>query len=288
MFRPKCIIDQHSGPVYSCSFDNRKWLYSSAGDKFVTRWDIETGGQDKFAVKLDSAAYTVLAHKEKLYIGTMNGELSVVDTASKSLDWMKNIYGNAIFSMAVSEQFHLFFAGDETGQLIVFDPAGRHLVTFPLNCGKIRSIRIFGEKMIIAAQDGTIRFFSLPELNEEVTLKIHENGANAFFLDGSLLFSGGKDGKLAVTDWQTGKILKSLPAHYQTIYGLTGLGNDRLVTASADKSIKIWDKEQLTVLQRIEAKDGGHRHSVNGVACLSDHSFATWSDDKRIIAWAEE
>lgn len=288
MFRPKHIIDQHAGPVYSCSFDNNGWLYSSGGDKFVTRWDVETGGQDRFAVKLDSAAYTILSCRDMLYIGTRNGELSAIDIVSKSLIWTRNNYGNALFSLAVSEELQLLFAGDDTGQLIVYDLSGKHLVTFPLNCGKIRSIRIHGQKVVLAAQDGSIRFFSLPELNEEITLTIHKNGANAFVFHESLLLTGGKDGHLAITDWRSGHVVKSVPAHYRTIYGLVKIGSNRLVSASADKSIKVWDAGKLAVLQRIEAKDGGHRNSVNGVARLSDHSFATWSDDRRIIIWSEE
>jgi hypothetical protein len=43
-----------------------------------------------------------------------------------------------------------------------------------------------------------------------------------------------------------------------------------------------WSKEMLSVLQKIDAKSKGHKHSVNSIVKLDDSSFATASDDKTI------
>ncbi|MFN5845573.1 MAG: hypothetical protein ACK46O_07680, partial [Flavobacteriia bacterium] len=56
-----------------------------------------------------------------------------------------------------------------------------------------------------------------------------------------------------------------------------------LITASRDKTVKVWNKGRLSFLQRLDQKGGGHRHSVNCLIVYADNSFVTASDDKRII-----
>ena len=57
------------------------------------------------------------------------------------------------------------------------------------------------------------------------------------------------------------------------------------MTASRDKTIKIWDAFSADVLKRIERKDGGHSHAVNDLWKKDEMNFVSTGDDKRIIWW---
>jgi WD40 repeat protein len=287
MLRRRWFSDGHSAPVYSCCTDGR-WIYSSSGDRFVTRWNPETGAQDAFAVKLDSPAYTIFVSGNVLFIGCNNGAVIAIALQDKKLLWERNFRGKAIFSFADCIAGHDFLiAADETGELLLISPQDGSLIAgFPLGCGKIRQMRIKENRFFLACQDGFIRVLELPSFNELSRFFAHREGVNALavFPSSHMLVTAGRDAHIRVFDLVTEKELQSLPAHYQNIYGLEKLG-DQLVSASMDKTIKLWDAAEMKVLQRIEAKNGGHGRSVNGCVAVGEDAIVTWGDDRRIIFW---
>lgn len=279
------VISGHSAPVYACTVFG-EFIYSTAGDRFVTRWNISDGKQDSFAVRLDAPAYTlgIVPAENLLIIGCTNGTVIAVNADSKQLVWEHNFLGKALFSVVDCPDEKWLVAGDAEGHLLVMDYNGKLLTTFHLDCGKIRSIKHTGNELFIACQDGSWRQLELPTFNEVYRQQAHEGGVTALFVNLAVhtLLSGGKDAHLRLWDTLTGQLLKEWPAHYQTIYGIEQIGEE-IVTASMDKTIKIWDRHDWKVTQRIEYKQGGHNRSVNGCFVIDQNRFLTFGDDKTII-----
>jgi WD40 repeat protein len=100
-----------------------------------------------------------------------------------------------------------------------------------------------------------------------------------------ILYSGGKDAILRLWNWKSGTMKREIPAHNFVVYDILALPKgSHIVSASRDKSIKIWT-EDLNFLERIDLREGGHRHSVNSLVSYSENQFVSASDDKRIITW---
>ena len=68
-------IREHSGAVYDVCFDGT-YLYSASADKFVTRWNLETGQQDNFAIKFEQSPYAIDINGNLLIIGLANSKAS--------------------------------------------------------------------------------------------------------------------------------------------------------------------------------------------------------------------
>ena len=86
--------------------------------------------------------------------------------------------------------------------------------------------------------------------------------------------------------YPSGTLKKEIPAHNFVVYDILVLpASKKIVSASRDKSIKIWT-EDLIFLERIDQRTGGHRHSVNSLAQYSVNQFVSVSDDKRIVTWS--
>jgi len=99
------------------------------------------------------------------------------------------------------------------------------------------------------------------------------------------IITGGKGALIKVWDIETGEQLNEIIAHTFSVYRLLSLNNGRtIISASKDKNIKVWD-DKLNFIKRIDYKEGGHRHSVNDIVKLNENSFASCSDDRRIIIW---
>jgi WD40 repeat protein len=291
IFRKRKEISGHSAGIYSLAFD-QTYLYSASADKFVARWDLERGVQDKFAIRFESPVYTLclFSNDEKLALGLANGDLHFFDLSNRTEIKFYQQHRSAIFTLAANSVTNQLYAGDADGNFSVWDQSTNELLLFlPLNCGKIRRIAVdvSGKYIGLACQDGTFRIFDTGTFNEVSTVNAHKEGTTAVLFDPndvSVIYSGGKDAWLRKWSWRTGELLKEVPAHNYVIYDIIALNEgNTLVTASRDKTLKVWNKEHLSFLQRLDQKAGAHRHSVNCLFKLSEEMFVSASDDKRMI-----
>ncbi len=289
-FRKEKEIQGHSGAIYSCSYDG-EFLYSGSADKFVARWLTDEGIQDKFAINFEHALYCIATFQQFLLVGRSDGGFHVFNTATRTEEHYFTQHTKAIFSIAVNAEKAHCYLGDADGNLSVWNLTSWELLLYlPLDSGKIRDIAVHqeGKKIAVCSQDGTLRVFDTENFNEIHTIQAHKDGATSvcFLPNSELLVSGGKDAMLRLWDVSTEKCLKEIPAHNFAIYRLVCVG-DQLVSVSRDKTIKVWSRD-LDFQQRLDQKDGGHRHSINDCVRLDEDYFATCGDDKRIILWKME
>ncbi len=270
----------HSGPVYALASDSR-YLYSSAGDRVIARWNIAEQTTDAFSVKLDSPAYAICCFEKTLFAGCTNGAVIAINTDSKQLLWESNYLGFAIFSIVWSEGLHAVLVGDAEGNLFAYSAEGKRLWHFPLAVGKIRALAVADSCFYIGAQDGIVRCFDNRTLNELWQTKAHEGSIYSILRTAEGLFTGGMDGHVVHLSYM-GEKLAALPIHYQSVYGIVELGEYR-ATCSKDKTIKIWD-ENWNCIQRIESTHG-HKRSIN-TAIVHNKQLVTAGDDKLILVWS--
>lgn len=291
LFKKQKEIIGHAGAIYTCVCKD-DFIYSGSGDNYVARWIIETGEQDKFAIKFDESVYSLMFIDEnRLVVGLANGHVHVFDlNENKEIKFFTQ-HTKAIFSFAFNEVKKQLYVADADGNLSIWDTSKLELLIYlPLDCGKVRDIAINkeGDRFTLACQDGTIRVFESDYFNEILTIDSHENGATAVLYhpnNPSQLISGGKDAMLKIWDLTTSTCLKEIPAHNFAIYSIQALNDGKtIVTASRDKTIKIWS-DDLEFQERLDFKVGGHRHSVNKIRILDAKRFVSVSDDKKIIVW---
>lgn len=286
MFKCKWKISGHQGPVYAISW-NGIHLYSSSSDKYVARWDLETGEQDStFTVKLDHAAYCIESIANYCFIGCTDGTFYALDTPSKKVLWEVNFAGNTWSAICYIPIKNWVVVGDFKGNVIVFDAeTGKRIIHLPLAVGKIRKIVSKNSNLYVSTQDAGIHVFDLSNWNELVRWTPHETGCRCFGIDSITenLVSGGRDGRIVVSD-SNFSVIHRIPAHYQAIYGLVQL-DDYWISCSMDKSIKVWDASLTRVIQKIDVKSQSHNRSVNDLVMINQSTFASCSDDKTIIIW---
>ncbi|AEA45628.1 WD40 repeat domain-containing protein [Fluviicola taffensis] len=286
MFQAKIVLNGHAGPIYAASWDGT-YLYSSSGDKYVTRWNIVSGLQDtSFTVKLEHAAYTLAVNSKVCCIGSTDGTLIAVDTESKRVLWEHNFFGNAWFSLLINEEKNWLIAGDSEGNLMVLDvDSGNRILHLPLAAGKIRSLSISNNYCFVCTQLIGILVFSIETWNEIASWEPNELGSNVILpeLSQNRIITAGRDAHLVISDLNY-QVIQKTPLHHQTIYGLIRIGN-QFITSSMDKTIKVWKSNFKEIDQKMEFKNGGHNRSVNGLVFIDEQTFASYGDDKKIIVW---
>lgn len=285
----------HSAGIYSLEFDGT-FLYSGSADKFVARWNISEGIQDKFSIRFENSIYSICLINDCKYLvaGLSNGDLHIFDLQSKQEIKFYTQHKSAIFSIAENPVKNQFYSSDSDGNLAVWDSISLELLLFiPLDCGKIRRIAISpeGSSFALACQDGNIRIFETEFFNELHSFSAHSSGVTAVLFhptEPSIMLSGGKDALLKVWKWKEAELLKEIPAHNYVIYDIISINEGRnFLTCSRDKTIKVWKTGQFTFLQRLDLKIGGHKHSVNCLLKINEKQFVSASDDKRMLIWEE-
>lgn len=147
----------------------------------------------------------------------------------------------------------------------------------------INSIEYVNLDSLIAAggQDGMVYLCDIKsvDLDSKYQLIGHEGNICALHSIGDELISGSWDCSAKVWDLQTMALKYDLRGHGYAVWDVKILGNNRYLTCSADKSIKLWqgDREIQQYL--------GHSDVVRKLLVLSSTRFASCSNDGTIKIW---
>lgn len=282
-------ITGHNGAIYSIAADGL-FIYSASADRFVARWKLAEGIQDNFTVKLESPVYAICLVGDMLFIGLNNGDLHIVNVKSRQEIKFYQQHKKGIFKIVHNPYQGQVYVSDADGNVSVWDDKTLELlIYFPLDCGKIRDIAISsdGNQFVLGGQDGYCRLFDANNFNELNKWFAHKDGVTALCFDQDRIVSGGKDALMRSWTREGLPLNSPIPAHNYAIYSILKLNEELFITASRDKSIKVWNAE-LQFIQRLDLKEAGHRHSVNELVRLSENRFASCGDDAKIIIWHQE
>jgi WD repeat-containing protein 61 len=285
------VIGGHSGSIYTLELDEvSNFIYSGSADHFLTRWNLITGLQDKFAIKLDSAIYSIKLIKKHqlLCIGLHNGNCHIISLKDNKEIKLFKLSNASIFSIETDEKEDHLIISTSDGKLGVWKlPSLEELHLIQLSSGKIRSILINKQLVFLACESGEIRILDYINAKEINRFQAHEGACNCLCLlrEKNILISGGKDAFLKFWDWESGEEHYGLPAHNFAIYEITQNDN-YFFTASRDKTIKVWNKSNLELVQKLDHLIGGHKRSVNHIQWNNTiKRLYSTGDDQTIISW---
>jgi WD40 repeat protein len=165
--------------------------------------------------------------------------------------------------------------------------------SLPLSEDKLRSaiLDADGERLLVGSSDGHIRILETEYYNVLSEIKAHEGGVyDMAWLAEEKLLTAGRDGHIRVWNYSNGEIVEkqAIPAHNFAIYSIDVSPSGKyFATGSRDKTVKIWDPEDLSNPLRISRKGPiGHTHSVNVVRWINDGLLLSVGDDRDLHFWS--
>jgi WD40 repeat protein len=216
-------------------------------DPLFALWDLNSGRQVRI---LDSiAATSAVFSDDGKHVAAGARSLFCYDVATGKKVFEGRGHTGSIYCVDHNGRLGMYAsAGDRSIRLwdaltganvrTIETPASMYAVTFTPD----------GKKLIAGAMDGTVLIYSTSDWNLIDSLK---SGTTIFNLavtaDGSRFITTGNAGDCFVWDAGTHRQLFALEGHTKWVYGLTvHPGLPVAVTASYDRSVRIWDLERGT------------------------------------------
>jgi WD40 repeat protein len=242
------VFKGHDHVVRSVAFSpNGEYLVTASYDKTARIWDVKTGRQ---ILSIPGIAARDMVSSAAF---SPDGKLVATATAGLSLP-PASAPAAQIFDAATGKE--VMRLGDQSGSVlsIKFSPDGRHLLT--------------------ASADSTAKIWDLATGNPIHSLP-HPTVVSGADFDpsGELIVTAAYDGKARLWDAETGKLLTTYVAGakelHSAVFSPRGANGLRIVTASADKTARIWGP-YAWMREGIRLR---HRDWVNSVSFSADGRY---------------
>ena len=281
----------HQSAVWALAYSQDGNRLASASDDGTAKvWDSATG-EELFTFnvwqKEDTGLLALSPDGTRLAVSGNDGNIRVWDIATAELLFSLTGHADIVSAIAFSSDGDQLATGSVDKTVILWDVrSGERLSILTSLPDSITQLAVSpdGTRLAISGFEGIVRVWDITENQEVLSIEAISDAPLAFNSDSNQLLTSwwsGNDAQLLNTT--TGEDLFILPGHTNTVFAvLFSRDNKRIVTASRDRTARVWDssigRELLTLY--------GHPAPIHSVALSSDGvHLATGDEQGNVRIW---
>jgi WD40 repeat protein len=285
------VLKGHYSSIYAIISGGGDTFFSGSGDKYIVKWNLETGLHENFSVMLPAPVYSMAFSEGKNYLFAGNGigQIHFINLDLRAEEKCLQLTKAIVFDLLLLEAQGILITGSSDGWIHAIElPTGTIMWARKISDAKIRQLRPLDQEgnFVVCCGDGNLCALDLKG-KFLFAFKAHFDSCNTalVFSDANLIYTGGKDAHLNVFELSSQKLVERIPAHNFALYDLALHPDMELMAScSRDKTIKLWDPQKAKFLLRIEnPMQGGHSHSVNRLYWSSYKNLLVSGGDDRIL-----
>lgn len=270
------------------------YFFSAAGDGMVVKWDLSAPEEGELIAQLPNSIYALhtLPDSEVIIAGHNYEGIHVLDWRNKKEVASLKLSEAAIFDIQSYEENCFVASGDGSVTVVDIQRMGiEKKLNFSEKSARTLAINSARRELAVGYSDHFIRIFDLDDYRLKQEWRAHDNSVFTLsYMPGStLLLSGGRDARLKAWSVDDSYSLHlEIVAHMYAINHVEFSPDSKhFVTCSLDKSVKVWQSANLTLLKVIDkARHAGHGTSVNKLLWSSfNNRLISASDDRTISIW---
>lgn len=252
-----------------------KIAFAASDNGLIFQWNLVSGRLiNTFRVAEDRIDTCTLTRDGHLLCGLSDGTLLIWNLAEMECVDRLTAHTGAVSACALTIDGRRVVSASQDRSLKLWDLSVFGSVPQEVHSAPIAACAIAPDESIAvsASEDQTLKVWDLATGKRCVNLKGHEDLVTACALstNGLRVASGARDGNLRIWNVSSGICLKSVQGHADQVTSCTILPKDLLLTASHDRTIKIW---KLTTLELFRTL-GEHDAAVESCAVRSDGAYA--------------
>jgi WD40 repeat protein len=289
-------LQGHNGAIFSVFSDQEeKHLYTTGGDGWLVRWNLNDPETGKLIAKTDIQNFSAIqTSKDNFVCGNMHGGIHFIDLQEPESQGNILHHKKGTFAFVTVEDQLISAGGD--GKITKWNLA-RKLpeASLQISHTSIRTLLYISELdlLIAGASDNNIYALRPDDFSQVWMIEnAHENSvfSLAYIPENTTLVSGGRDAMIKFWNLCGGQPepLHAVPAHLFTVNDIVYCKNTGLIaSASRDKTIKLWDAKTFKLVKVLEGlRDGGHYNSVNKLCWLEKRNcLVSVGDDRMGHIW---
>lgn len=285
----------HRGPVYALAQGMQPHLfYSSGSDGWVVEWNLQNPDLGTALAQTEGSVYALRldAQEGLLWVGKNERGLHAIDVHQKVPKHFLPLPDQWMYDVLAWQG--KIWTAQPNGLIQIFDYKGlKPLKSWSCTNKNTRRLLALSPELVAAAySDGWIRIWDAMG-HCHWQWKAHDDSVFAMIYDMErrVLITGGKDAR--IKKWELNTSFKpfaqtEVVGHIYAVKDLAWHPNKHwFASASMDKTVKIWDLENMQLLKVLDAsRHQGHRNSVNALHWTEFESMlVSASDDKLLSVW---
>ena len=285
-------LSGHEGAIRSLAFvGNTNIFYSSGSDGKILRWDLSASTKSSRTLidnNFINRSMSISKNGRWLACGTTTTGIQLFNL-NQTNALPTNLEGHKgwVETLEFTYDSKGLFSSSTDNTIIYWDLIASSHTEFLKTENKIRSLAVspVGRYIVVGTDDGKVIRWGID--NKDKTILFQADGNKiyivAFNTNGSKIAFGDKNGYLRIMDTRTNTVTRTVLAHTAPIMDLEFSPNDRqIATASMDKSVKLWDANNLNYKPVILKPHGDN--FVLSVAFSPDGRYVLSSADQKDLS----
>lgn len=284
-------LSGHNGAIYSMVFDKQSQsLYSTGGDGWIVRWNPFSDNPDGILIANTTSkifSLHLVTQTGILAAGDMDGHIYWIDTVQSQILKRSAHHKGSVLDIW-SEDDMMYTVGSD-GYLVKWH--AKEMVpeiSSRLSAQGLRCIcsQADTDLLFIGASDNNIYIVDKQTFSLIYTIK-NAHGNSVFslaILDANTLISGGRDAMCHIWNLRDYTKKSAISAHWFTVNKIVIMPEmAAFVTASRDKTWRLWSRDTYQLMKSIDVQKGGHVNSVNTILWVPEFkSLISAGDDRQI------
>jgi len=238
---------------------NGRILAAGGGDDPVRLWDSDTGLELRQCKETWVHALAFSPRGSVLVTAGAFKTIRLWEVATgKEYNKLEG-HKSAIMALAISPDGSLLASGDQEGNVILWELGfAKEVTRFKGHTGEINALAFSPDNTTLASAGGdrSIRIWDVDNSKHKLTLDGQCAVSALAFLDNKTLASGGDDNQVRIWDAVSGKGIKQLTGHKNTVVSLLVGKDGKLISGAHDKTIRFWDVAGGKELSQIVRNQG--------------------------------
>lgn len=220
-----------------------KRVASVGSDGLLKLWSLENGIElASWEAHDGDILNDVAATDEVILTAGSDGTVRVFDISSGDVRHILAGHNGTVESIAVEGNIAVSGGSDDVVNLWNID-TGKNIGALQGHEGIINVVEIYDNLVISGGSDKTVRVWSLSD-QRDIHCLYHDSYVNALTVSDGYIYTGDKKGYVAVWSLEDGELLHHFRAHKEGIYGIKAYNPGQLITASADCTAILWDTDE--------------------------------------------